>query len=96
MRRSVLFVSRFESQVESCRNQGLWPCGSSEPSVFCDSRPARQRPLLKFNKKAGHPPFFFRWGDDKTGEVVSVDIAITPITKRGGALQAPCKVGQFF
>jgi hypothetical protein len=38
--------------------------------------------------------FFFRWGDDKTGEVVSVDIASTPIANRGGVLQAPCKVGQ--
>jgi hypothetical protein len=37
--------------------------------------------------------FFFRWGD-KTGEVVSVDIAATPISNRGGVLQAPCKVGQ--
>ena len=37
--------------------------------------------------------FFFRWGD-KIGEVVSVDIAATPISNRGGVLQAPCKVGQ--
>ena len=40
--------------------------------------------------------FFFRWGEDKTGEVVSVDIATTPISSRGGALRAPCKVGQSF
>jgi hypothetical protein len=38
--------------------------------------------------------FYFRWADDKTGEVVSVDIAATPIANRGGVLRAPCKVGQ--
>jgi hypothetical protein len=38
--------------------------------------------------------FYFRWGDDKTGEVVSVDIAATPISNHGGVLHAPCKVGQ--
>jgi len=38
--------------------------------------------------------FFFRWGADKTGEVVSVDIAATPLSNRGGVLHAPCKVGQ--
>ena len=38
--------------------------------------------------------FYFRWGDDKTGEVASVDIGSTPISKHGGVLHAPCKVGQ--
>jgi hypothetical protein len=37
--------------------------------------------------------FYFRWGD-KTAEVVSVDIASTPISNRGGVLRAPCTVGR--
>jgi len=32
--------------------------------------------------------FYFRWGDDKSGEVVSVDIATTPIANLGGVLSA--------
>ena len=38
--------------------------------------------------------FYFRWGDDKSGEVVSVDIATAPIANLGGVLRALCKVGQ--
>jgi hypothetical protein len=36
--------------------------------------------------------FFFRWNADKSGEVVSVDIAATPLSRRGGALQAACRL----
>jgi hypothetical protein len=38
--------------------------------------------------------FFFRWKDDKSGELVSVDIAATPLSNRGGTLYAACKLGQ--
>ena len=38
--------------------------------------------------------FLFRWKDDKTGEVVRVDIASSGLSKHGGALHATCQLGE--
>jgi hypothetical protein len=38
--------------------------------------------------------FFFNWKDDKTGEVVRVDIASSGLSKHGGALHATCQLGE--
>jgi hypothetical protein len=38
--------------------------------------------------------FFFKWNDDKTGELVQVDIASSELTKHGGALHATCQIGE--
>jgi hypothetical protein len=39
--------------------------------------------------------FFFKWdAADKTGELVRVDVAPSPLTKHGGALHAVCKIGE--
>jgi hypothetical protein len=37
--------------------------------------------------------FFFKWKDDGSGEVVSTDLASTPISNHGSVLRGPCKVG---
>jgi len=38
--------------------------------------------------------FLFNWKDDKTGEVVRVDIASSGLSKHGGALHATCQLGE--
>ena len=38
--------------------------------------------------------FFFNWKDDKTGEVVRVDIASSGLSKHGGALHTTCQLGE--
>ena len=38
--------------------------------------------------------FFFNWKDDKTGEVVKLDIASSGLSKHGGALHATCELGE--
>jgi hypothetical protein len=59
------------------------------------------RPSLDLDKNelvlVAHCPkqiemFFFRWNDDKTGELIRVDLASSTLS--GGALYATCKIGQ--
>lgn len=38
--------------------------------------------------------FFFKWNEDKTGEVTQVDVASSDIDKHGGALHAACQLGE--